>query len=267
MQKPRYADPSVIAVNKEDGHAIAMPYDTAAQALAGENSPYKQSLNGLWKFSWCRGVKNELEGFEAPDYDDGTWREIPVPSVWQTQGYSVPYYYASTFPRAFSRSKGKIPKIDPAMQEVGYYRRTFTIDPEWKGRQVFLHFGAAKAALEVYVNGQFVGYSQGSMTPHEFDVTRYLLNGENLVCAKVYRYSDGSYLEDQDMWWLCGIYREVYLFAEPKACLRDFYFRTEPDADFRDWTVCLDGDLHLYAPHKRRLDLACRFVSGRPKGL
>ena len=187
MQKPRYADPSVIAVNKEDGHAIAMPYDTAAQALAGENSPYKRSLNGLWKFSWCRGVKNELEGFEAPDYDDGTWREIPVPSVWQTQGYSVPYYYASTFPRALSRSKGKIPKIDPAMQEVGYYRRTFTIDPEWKGRQVFLHFGAAKAALEVYVNGQFVGYSQGSMTPHEFDVTRYLLNGENLVCAKVYR--------------------------------------------------------------------------------
>lgn len=255
MQKPRYADPSVIAVNKEDGHAIAMPYDTAAQALAGENSPYKRSLNGLWKFSWCRGVKNELEGFEAPDYDDGTWREIPVPSVWQTQGYSVPYYYASTFPRALSRSKGKIPKIDPAMQEVGYYRRTFTIDPEWKGRQVFLHFGAAKAALEVYVNGQFVGYSQGSMTPHEFDVTRYLLNGENLVCAKVYRYSDGSYLEDQDMWWLCGIYREVYLFAEPKACLRDFYFRTEPDADFRDWTVRLDGYLHLYAPTKEDLTL------------
>lgn len=107
MQKPRYADPSVIAVNKEDGHAIAMPYDTAAQALAGENSPYKRSLNGLWKFSWCRGVKNELEGFEAPDYDDGTWREIPVPSVWQTQGYSVPYYYASTFPRALSQQQGQ----------------------------------------------------------------------------------------------------------------------------------------------------------------
>mgnify|MGYP002241316561 CR=1 FL=1 len=105
------------------------------------------------------------------------------------------------------------------------------------------------------MNGQFVGYSQGSMTPHEFDVTRYLLNGENLVCAKVYRYSDGSYLEDQDMWWLCGIYREVYLFAEPKACLRDFYFRTEPDADFRDWTVRLDGYLHLYAPTKE--DLTC----------
>ena len=167
----------------------------------------------------------------------------------------MPYYYASTFPRALSRSKGKIPKIDPAMQEVGYYRRTFTIDPEWKGRQVFLHFGAAKAALEVYVNGQFVGYSQGSMTPHEFDVTRYLLNGENLVCAKVYRYSYGSYLDDQDMWWLCGIYREVYLFAEPKACLRDFYFRTEPDADFRDWTARLDGYLHLYAPTKEDLTL------------
>ena len=191
MQKPRYADPSVIAVNKEDGHAIAMPYDAVEQALAGENSPYKQSLNGMWKFSWCRGVKNELAGFEAPAYDDSTWREIPVPSVWQTQGYSVPYYYASTYPRAISRSKRKIPKIDPTMQEVGYYRRTFTIDPGWKGRQVFLHFGAAKAALEVYVNGQFVGYSQGSMTPHEFDVTRYLLNGENLVCAKVYRDSDG----------------------------------------------------------------------------
>ena len=156
------------------------------------------------------------------------------------------------FPERSAAARAKFQKLTL----LCYYRRTFTIDPEWKGRQVFLHFGAAKAALEVYVNGQFVGYSQGSMTPHEFDVTRYLLNGENLVCAKVYRYSDGSYLEDQDMWWLCGIYREAgFLF--PYGAGRGF--------------SGLDGAPgRLFAPvrpHKRRLDLACRFVSGRPKGL
>ena len=140
---------------------------------------------------------------------------------------SYPYYYASTFPRAISRSKSKIPSIDYNMQEIGLYRRDFILPDNFDGKEVFVHFGAVKSAIEVYVNGEYVGYSQGSMSPHEFDITKYLVKGNNQISAKVYRYSDAQYIEDQDMWLLCGIYRDVYLFAEPKVCIRDFYITTD----------------------------------------
>lgn len=216
MEKFRWEDPSIFKINKEDGHAIMMPYDSENEALSGKESKYKQSLNGKWKFYWQRGLKNQPENFQLVSFDDSHWDEINVPSVWQTEGYSVPYYYASTFPKAFSRTKSKIPSIDHNMQEIGFYRKTFVLDEVFDNREVFLHFGAAKSALEVYVNGEFVGYSQGSMAPHEFDITKVLKKGENVITAKLYRFSDGSYLEDQDMWWLCGIYRDVYLLQSLK---------------------------------------------------
>lgn len=240
MEKFNWENPEIFKINKEDGHAIMMPFDSEKDALSAKESNYKQSLNGKWKFYWQRGLKNQPENFQLTSFDDSHWDEINVPSVWQTQGYSVPYYYASTFPKAFSRSKGKIPSIDHDMQEIGFYRKSFTLNENFNGREIFLHFGAAKSALEVYVNGEFVGYSQGSMTPHEFNVTKVLKPGENVITAKLYRYSDGSYLEDQDMWWLCGIYREVYLFAEPKLCLRDFYFKTDFDDSYTDSNVTLN---------------------------
>ena len=246
MAKFRWEDPSIFKINKENGHALMLPFDDEDSALSGNESRYKQSLNGMWQFHWQRGLKNQPENFELTSFDGSSWDEIRVPSVWQTEGYSVPYYYASTFPKAFSRSKSRIPSIDHSMQEIGFYRKTFELDECFDGREIFLHFGAAKSALEVYVNGEFVGYSQGSMVPHEFNVTKFLKKGENLICAKVYRYSDGSYLEDQDMWWLCGIYREVYLYAEPKLCLRDFYIKTDFDVDYKDSDLSLDIFLENY---------------------
>lgn len=246
MEKFNWENPEIFKINKEDGHAIMMPFDSEKDALSAKESNYKQSLNGKWKFYWQRGLKNQPENFQLTSFDDSHWDEINVPSVWQTQGYSVPYYYASTFPKAFSRSKGKIPSIDHDMQEIGFYRKSFTLNENFNGREIFLHFGAAKSALEVYVNGEFVGYSQGSMTPHEFNVTKVLKPGENVITAKLYRYSDGSYLEDQDMWWLCGIYREVYLFAEPKLCLRDFYFKTDFDDSYTDSNVTLNMYINNY---------------------
>ena len=261
MAKFRWEDPSIIKINKEDGHALTLPFDDEESALSGEESKYKQSLNGMWQFFWQRGLKNQPEGFELADFDASSWDEIRVPSVWQTEGYSIPYYYASTFPKAFSRSRAKIPSIDHNMQEIGFYRKTFDLDENFEGREIFLHFGAAKAALEVYVNGEFVGYSQGSMLPHEFNVTKMLKKGENLICAKVYRYSDGSYLEDQDMWWLCGIYREVYLYAESKLCLRDFYFKTDFDVDYKDSDVSLDIFLENYDNIKSGCKVEAKLIS------
>ena len=240
-----------------------MPYDSENEALSGKESKYKQSLNGKWKFYWQRGLKNQPENFQLVSFDDSHWDEINVPSVWQTEGYSVPYYYASTFPKAFSRTKSKIPSIDHNMQEIGFYRKTFVLDEVFDNREVFLHFGAAKSALEVYVNGEFVGYSQGSMAPHEFDVTKVLKKGENVITAKLYRFSDGSYLEDQDMWWLCGIYRDVYLFAEPKVCLRDFYFKTDFDDTYNDSNVTLNMYFDNYNNIRGKIKVSAKLIDSK----
>ena len=261
MEKFNWENPEIFKINKEDGHAIMMPFDSEKDALSAKESNYKQSLNGKWKFYWQRGLKNQPENFQLTSFDDSHWDEINVPSVWQTQGYSVPYYYASTFPKAFSRSKGKIPSIDHDMQEIGFYRKSFTLNENFNGREIFLHFGAAKSALEVYVNGEFVGYSQGSMTPHEFNVTKVLKPGENVITAKLYRYSDGSYLEDQDMWWLCGIYREVYLFAEPKLCLRDFYFKTDFDDSYTDSNVTLNMYINNYNNIRGKMTATAKLIA------
>lgn len=260
MEKFNWENPEIFKINKEDGHAIMMPFDSEKDALSAKESNYKQSLNGKWKFYWQRGLKNQPENFQLTSFDDSHWDEINVPSVWQTQGYSVPYYYASTFPKAFSRSKGKIPSIDHDMQEIGFYRKSFTLNENFNGREIFLHFGAAKSALEIYVNGEFVGYSQGSMTPHEFNVTKVLKPGENVITAKLYRYSDGSYLEDQDMWWLCGIYREVYLFAEPKLCLRDFYFKTDFDDSYTDSNVTLNMYINNYNNIRGKMTASAKLI-------
>ena len=263
MEKFRWEDPSIFKINKEDGHAIMIPYDSENEALSGNESKYKQSLNGKWKFYWQRGLKNQPENFQLVSFDDSHWDEINVPSVWQTEGYSVPYYYASTFPKAFSRTKSKIPSIDHNMQEIGFYRKTFVLDEVFDNREVFLHFGAAKSALEVYVNGEFVGYSQGSMAPHEFDITKVLKKGENVITAKLYRFSDGSYLEDQDMWWLCGIYRDVYLFAEPKVCLRDFYFKTDFDDTYNDSNVTLNMYFNNYNNIRGKIKVSAKLIDSK----
>lgn len=263
MEKFRWEDPSIFKINKEDGHAIMMPYDSENEALSGKESKYKQSLNGKWKFYWQRGLKNQPQNFQLVSFDDSHWDEINVPSVWQTEGYSVPYYYASTFPKAFSRTKSKIPSIDHNMQEIGFYRKTFVLDEVFDNREVFLHFGAAKSALEVYVNGEFVGYSQGSMAPHEFDISKVLKKGENVITAKLYRFSDGSYLEDQDMWWLCGIYRDVYLFAEPKVCLRDFYFKTDFDDTYNDSNVTLNMYFNNYNNIRGKIKVSAKLIDSK----
>ena len=262
-----WEDPMQYKINKEDGHTVAMPFDSAEEALSGAESKYKFSLNGDWQFFWQRGVDNQIEGFEKEDFNAEEWDSIAVPSVWQTQGYSVPYYYASTFPRALSRSKSSIPKIDHSMQEIGYYRKSFALPDNFDGKEIFLHFEACKAALEVWVNGEFVGYSTGSMTPHEFDITAFVKEGENLVCAKVYRYAASSYLEDQDMWWLSGIYRSVYIYAEPKTCLRDFYIQTDLDEEYKDSEVSLDLFIKNYGEESRNISVEAHLISDTDKEL
>ena len=243
-----WENPAIIKKNKEDGHTIAFSYDNEADALERKQPESKMTLNGMWKFHWQRGLDNCPANFMSTEFDASAWGEIKVPSVWQMgqETGSYPYYYASTYCRALSRKKNKIPSIDHKMQEIGLYIRNFDMPASFEGQQIFMHFGAAKSAIEVYVNGEYVGYSQGSMTPHEFDVTKFVHQGTNRVAVKCYRFSDGAYLENQDMWLLCGLYREVYIYAEPKKCLRDFYITTDLDAEYKNSNTTLEIQVNNY---------------------
>lgn len=234
----------IIKENKEDGHVIAMPFSEKNTAISNRESEYKISLDGNWKFRFIKGATDITEEYTGKNIDESKWEEIKVPGVWQLQkDYSKPYYYASSFPNAISTSKRKIPQINHKLQETGIHRTKFFLPENSDNREIFIFFGAVKAGLELFVNGKRVGYSQGSNTPHEFNITNYVCDGENQVTAVVYRYTDGTYLEDQDMWFMSGIYREVYVYSEPKTALRDFFFKTDLINDYKDGK--LSGELYL----------------------
>lgn len=241
----KWEDLSVTEERKEAGHAIAFTYDDPDSACMMTDPKRKYSLNGEWKFYYGTGVELP-ENFKEKDLNDTLWDCIAVPGVWQLQGYGKPYYYSSSYPQAMDTNKKKIPHISHELQEFGIYRRTFELPFDFTGQEIFLHFGAAKAALEVYVNGVYAGYSQGSMTPHEFDVTEYITEGRNQITALVWRYSDGTYLEDQDMWFFSGIYREVYLYAEPLVTVQDFYMKAELDQELHDADTGLEITLKYF---------------------
>ena len=214
MQK-RWEDVSIIGENKEPGHVLSF-----AKRVGEERIENKALLNGQWKFYYKKGVE---DNFCYRNIKENEWKNIRVPGVWQLQGYGSPYYFASSFPQSMDTDATNIPHISEELQEVGVYERNFSYDKNWHDQEVYLHFGAVKSALELYINDEYVGYSQGSMTPHEFNVTKYLTSGENKITAVVFRYSDGSYLEDQDMWFFSGIYRDVYLYWEPSITVRDYF--------------------------------------------
>lgn len=251
-----YENPEMIEQNKEAAHTIWMPYDSIDEIAELKTSKYKLSLNGIWDFKWVFGDSRTPEGFFMPDFDSSNWDKTEVPSVWQLKGYGKPYYLAFNYPPALSKRKNEIPKIDQRKNEKGFYRRTFILPQRFEGREIFIHFGAVKSAFYLYINGEKVGYSQGSMTPAEFNITPYLTIGENVVAAEVIRFCDGSYLEDQDMWFFSGIYREVYIYAEPKLFLLDIYARSSPDETFTDWKIEIDVFVENKTEQKRDITLA-----------
>jgi beta-galactosidase len=228
---PDWENPEMIGQNKEPAHCTLMVYpdvETAMEATR-EASPFFQLLNGDWKFNWVRKPGDRPVDFYKLDYNVSGWEEVPVPSNWQMHGYGIPIYTNVTYP--FPKNP---PHIPHDYNPVGSYRTTFTVPSDWKGRQVFIHFDGVKSAFYLWINGQKVGYSQDSMTPAEFNITEYLCEGENILAAEVYRWSDGSYLEDQDMWRFSGIYRDAYLFSTPAVHVRDFFVRSDLDERYKD---------------------------------
>ena len=241
-----WENPEMIGRNKEPGHCTLMPYPDVETALVGtrEASPYHKSLNGSWKFKWAAKPADRPKDFYKVEYDISGWDEIPVPSNWELHGYGIPTYTNAAYP--FAPVNPRPPHIPHDNNPVGSYRTEFTVPSEWKEREVFLHFAGVRSAFYLWINGKEVGYSQGSMTPAEFNITRYIREGKNILAAEVYRYSDGSYLEDQDTWRLSGIYRDVYLFSTPKVHLRDFWVRSELDEEYRDAVLKVTATVHNY---------------------
>jgi len=226
-----WENPQVVGRNKEAPHCTLMPFPDAASAREGisSSSPFYQSLNGDWRFHWVRKPDDRPVDFYKPSFDVSDWATIPVPSNWQMHGYDIPIYTNATYPH-----RNDPPRIQHDFNPVGSYRTEFTVPDAWQGRQVILHFDGVQSAFYLWINGQRVGYSEDSRTPAEFNLTRYLQPGRNLLAAEVYRWCDGSYLEDQDMWRLSGIYRNVYLYSVPQVHLRDFFVRCDLDDQYRD---------------------------------
>ncbi len=226
-----WENPKMFGQNREPAHCTLIPYEDHKQALRDkpERSPYYLSLNGTWKFHWVRKPTDRPNDFFKPEVDIRWWKNIPVPSNIELQGYDIPIYINAGYP--FPNNP---PRISHDYNPVGSYRRDFEIPSLWQGRQVFIHFAGVQSAFYLWINGQKVGYSQGSMTPAEFNITSYIKPGKNIVAVEVYRWSDGSYLEDQDMWRFSGIYRDVFLFATPPIHIRDFWVRCDLDQQYKN---------------------------------
>lgn len=228
-------NPELYELNRMPAHATLMPYKTREEALEGlqSASPFRRSLNGTWKFAISDNPSSRIRDFYRTDFDCGAWGTIEVPSNWQMQGYDYPHYTNRRYP--WEGKEELVPPFAPEVYNpVGDYVRTFQIPDNWRGQTVYLHFEGVESAFYVWVNGELVGYSEDSFTPAEFDVTPYLTDGENRLAVEVYRWCDGSWLEDQDFWRLSGIFRDVYLYATPSVHVYDFTVQTKLDEAYEN---------------------------------
>ncbi|WP_289291313.1 MULTISPECIES: glycoside hydrolase family 2 TIM barrel-domain containing protein [Bacteroides] len=226
QQQPEWQSQYAVGLNKLNPHTYVWPYATAADVQKGayEESPYYMSLNGKWKFHWVKNPDTRPKDFYKPSFYTGGWADINVPGNWERQGYGTAIYVNETYEfddKMFNFRKNP-PLVPSEENEVGSYRRTFTIPAGWEGRRVILCCEGVISFYYAWVNGEFLGYNQDSKTPAEWDITDKLKKGENTIALEVYRWSAGAYLECQDMWRLSGIERDVYLYSTPKQYIADY---------------------------------------------
>ncbi len=225
-----YEDPLVSGINRDVSRATAYSFASVADALKNdrEQSGRYLSLNGDWDFSFALKPGDEPKDFYKNKVSG--WKKIIVPSSWEMQGYDKPIYKSAVYPFRPVNP----PHVPKDYNGVGCYQKSITIPANWKGMNVTLHFGGVSSAYKLWVNGKFAGYAEDSFLPSEFNITPYLQEGENIISVWVIRWSDGSFLEDQDQWRMSGIHREVYLMAEPPLRIADFFVQTKLDKDYKD---------------------------------
>lgn len=248
-----WENPEIIGINKLSPHSTLMPFPDEEMASSNERtkSPYYLSLTGTWKFHWVPIPEKRPRDFYQVNFDDSKWVDMPVPSHPELFGYGKPIYTNIQYP-FWPVNPPFIPRDD---NPVSSYRRSFEIPQSWKGRKIHLVFDGVMSAVYVWLNGNFVGYSQDSMTPAEFDVTPYIQEKQNILAVQVFRYCDGSYLEDQDKWRVSGIYRDVYLYALSDVYLEDYFFQTKLTEDYKKATV--ECDLKIRAPKAKEKQVDC----------
>ena len=253
IQAPYWEDETIFAENKEPAVATYMPYESE-QAMLADKAYYKTpwttpvnnrylSLNGTWRFHFVSEPSQRPMDFWKEGYDVSTWDTIPVPSNWEMQGYDRPIYanveypHSNTPPYIKARPGFNDGGANYGINPVGSYVRTFQVPDNWDGRRTLIHFGGIYSAAFVWLNGQYVGYTQGANNVAEFDLTDFLHKGENTLAVQVFRWSDGSYLECQDMFRMSGIFRDVYLYNVPQLSIRDHYFTTELRNNYQEATL------------------------------
>lgn len=242
-QSNEWENPQIVDRGKEAGRSSFLLFSNETELK--ENNPQKselyQSLNGNWKFNIVKNPSQRPQNFYAADLDDSGWRDIKVPSNWEIQGYDIPIYTNITYP--FPKNP---PFIGGDYNPVGSYRRIFTVADSWKDKEIILHFGSITGYARVFLNGKEVGMTKASKTAAEFNVTSFLKKGDNLIAVQVFRWHDGSYLEDQDFWRISGIERDVYLQAMPKTTIWDYFVKSDLDNQYKNGIFSLDVTLRTF---------------------
>ncbi|MCF8355965.1 MAG: DUF4981 domain-containing protein [Melioribacteraceae bacterium] len=235
-----WENPGVFQINREKPHASFIGYLDAEKLIADDfsASPFYKSLNGIWKFNWVEKPSKMPREFYQKNFDTSTWDDIKVPANWEMLRYGYPIYINIGYPFPMNQ-----PYIDSTYNPVGSYKTKFTVPGEWSDKKIVIHFGAVSSAFYLWINGKMVGYNEGSKTPAEFDITNYLTEDENDLAVRVFRWSDGSYLEDQDMWRLSGIQRDVFIYAKPEIHIRDFFARGLLIDNYTNGRIELDCEL------------------------
>ncbi|MDD4870235.1 MAG: glycoside hydrolase family 2 TIM barrel-domain containing protein [Kiritimatiellae bacterium] len=239
-QNNDWENQKLTALNTEKPHStmVLCPDATTARSIGVSvnsdrtKSPWYRSLNGDWKYHYSKNPQERVADFFKPDFDDSTWPMIPVPSNVEMEGYGIPIYVNIKYP--WQPVKPPFIPQDYQFNTVNSYRRTFDVPGNWSGRQIFITFDGVNSFFYLWINGQSVGLSKDSRTPAEFDITKYVKSGRNILAVENFRWCDGSYLEDQDFWRMSGIYRDVYLWSTPLQHIRDFEVKTELDPGYRD---------------------------------
>ena len=242
-QNNDWENPRLFEQGKEAPHVTFMTFNNPKDVITDDysRSPDYQLLNGTWKFTYVDKYADRIKDFYRTDLNEASWKDIAVPSNWELQGFGIPIYTNITYPH---------PRNPPFIGEnnpVGTYRKNFSIPQNWDGKEVILHFGSITGCAFVYVNGQKVGMTKAAKTPAEFNITPYLTKGNNLLAVQVFRWHDGSYLEDQDFWRLTGIERDVYLQAMPKLAVWDFFLQAGLDDKYKDGQFSADISLRKFA--------------------
>jgi beta-galactosidase len=268
-----WENPRVFGINKEPARASYTPFADEGSALKEDGaSRLVQSLDGMWKFHWVKRPELRPADFYKPDFDVSSWKEIPVPSNWEMEGYGTPIYTNITYP--FKRDYPRVTDTPDdhswtafdQRDPVGSYRREFTVPDAWNGRQTYLVFNGVNSAFYVWINGEKVGYSQDSRMTSEFNITKYLKPGQNLIAVEVYRWCDGSYIEDQDFWRMSGIFRDVTLLSRNSLHIRDFQVQTPFDSAYENSTLKLHGTIQNLETRKAAASLELKLLDadGKP---